>query len=184
MGNDQAAEAVFETTRKAIVFAFNYSTEQYGMSVLGKMQRHAGGSGKGLVGMDGAGQAGMVLAEIWRLKEIERAAIVARFAARYEACECCGGRKPTALWREAIERLADWCVPAGVSNVRCRRELVARHFGVPGVEFVALAERYGFNRKTVAEHYRTMSRQLADAESMAQISIESAFLESGMVEAA
>ena len=68
-------EPLFESTRNAIKFAFGYSTEQYGESVLGKLQRRDAGSGKGLVGMDGAGQAGMVLAEVWRLKPLERAAM-------------------------------------------------------------------------------------------------------------
>ena len=178
------AEAVFETTRSAIVFALHYSTEQYGETVLGKLLRKAGGSGKGLVGLDGAGQAGMVLAAIWRLKWVERAAIVARFSPRHEPCACCGGQRPARLWRDAVEQLADWCVPAGVSNIRCRRELVAKHFGSGGIEFVALAEKYAMNRKTVAEHYRTMGRALADVESVAQMSIDEAFRAAGMVQAA
>jgi len=173
-------EPLFESTRNAIKFAFGYSTEQYGESVLGKLQRRDAGSGKGLVGMDGAGQAGMVLAEVWRLKPLERAAIVARFATRRETCPCCGGDKPTAIWWEAIEQLADRCVPAGTSNVRCRRDLVAKYFGV-AVEFSALADRYKLNRKTLSEHYHAMRHRLDELETKAQMAVDDAFKASGLV---
>lgn len=175
-------EPLFESTRNAIRFAFGYSTEQYGEGVLGKLQRRDAGSGKGLVGMDGAGQAGMVLAEVWRLKPLERAALVARFATRRDTCPCCGGDQPTAIWREAIEQLADWCVPAGTLNVRCRRALVAKHFGV-AAEFSALADRHRLNRKTLSEHYHAMCSRLDDLETKAQLAVDDAFKASGVVQA-
>jgi len=46
---------VFDSTRSAIVFAFNFSTAQYGEGVLGRLASRHAASGKGLVGMDGAG---------------------------------------------------------------------------------------------------------------------------------
>jgi hypothetical protein len=173
-------EAVFDSTRSAVVFAFNFSMQQYGESLLAKMQRSRAGSGKGLVGLDGAGQAGMVLAQIERLSPTERAAIVARFSPRCEPCPCCGGEKPIAVWREAIEHLASVCIPVGVSNIRCRRDLVAKHFGVK-VRFEDLAERYAMSRNTVGEHYRLLTRRLADIESQAQTFADEALRSHGMV---
>lgn len=184
MGTVAAGEPVFETTRHALVFAFRFSTAQYGESTLGKLLRRGCGSGKNLSGLDGAGQAGMVLATIWRLKPIERAAIVARFSPRAEPCPCCGADKMREEWSEAVEMLADWCVPAGVSNIRCRRALVGKHFGLPGVEFAALAAAHQINRKTVAEHYRAMVRRLADVEALAQAAVDDVFKGAGMVLAA
>ena len=174
-------EAVFDSTRSAIVFAFGFSTEQYGQGVLGKLAGRQLGSGKGLVGMDGAGQAGMVLAAIWRLNDVERAVTVARFAVRTEPCPCCGGQRKSQLWREAIERLADWCIPPGVSNVRCRRDLVGRYFGAAGCEFARLADKYGINRKTAADQYRFMAARLEEAEARAYRCIDEAFHASGLV---
>ena len=183
-GVSAMGDPVFETTRNALVFAFRFSSAQYGEGTLGKLLRRGAGSGRGLSGLDGAGQAGMVLATVWRLKEIERAAIVARFSPRSEPCPCCGGAKMPDIWREAVETLAEWCIQTGVLNIRCRRELVAKHFGMPGVEFAALAARYEINRKTVAEHYRTMARRLVDVEASAQSVVDDAFKWSGMVLAA
>lgn len=176
-------EAVFETARAAVVFAFHFSMEQYGETLLAKMQQRGSigrGSGKGLVGLDGAGQAGMVLAQIERLSPTERAAIVARFSPRSEPCPCCGGEKPLAIWLEAIEHLASVCVLSGASNFRYRRELVAKHFGVK-VRFEDLASRYALSRNTVGEHYRVLARRLADFESQAQTSADEALRSHGMV---
>ena len=84
------------------------------------------------------------------------------------------------IWREAIEHLASVCVPAGVSNIRCRRELVAKHFGLRS-EFSAMAERYGLSRNVVSEHYRVLTRRLADIEAQAQASADEALRSHGMV---
>ena len=184
LGTVAAGEPVFETTRHALVFAFRFSSEQYGEGTLGKLLRRGAGSGRGLSGLDGAGQAGMVLAAVWRLKDIERAAIVARFSPRSEPCPCCGGAKMPDIWREAVETLAEWCIPTGVSNIRCRRALVGKYFGLPGVEFAALAAAHQINRKTVAEHYRAMVRLLADVEALAQAAVDDVFKGAGMVLAA
>jgi hypothetical protein len=178
MSND--GTEIFDTTRSAVVFAFNFSTEQYGQMPLARLQRSSIGSGKGLVGTDGAGQAGMVLAQVWRLNLTERAAIVARFSPRSESCPCCGGQKPTALWQEAVEQLASVALPVGVSHYRCRIELVAKHFGL-SVRFEDLATRHGLSRNTISEHYRSMTRRLADIEAQAQASIDDALRVSGMV---
>jgi len=124
-------EAVFDSMGSALRFAFGFNLQQYGESPLAKMQQRGRlGSGKGLIGMDGAWQAGMVLAQIDRLGPTDRADIIARFAPRFEPCPCCGGERPIAIWREAIEHLAACCIPSGVSNFRCRRDLVAKYFGV------------------------------------------------------
>lgn len=174
--------SVFDSTHSALMFAFRFSSEQYGESVLGRLQGRGCGSGKGLVGMDGAGQAGMVLAELGRLEAIERAALVARFAQRCEPCPCCGSARPTRLWSEAVAVLASWCVPAVVTNLRVRRELIGKFFG-QRVEFTDLAQRHGMNRKTVAEHHALICRRLKELEARAQVSADDALKAVGMVQA-
>lgn len=174
-------EAVFDSMGSALRFAFGFNLQQYGESPLAKMQQRGRlGSGKGLIGMDGAGQAGMVLAQIDRLSQTERAAIVARFSPRSAPCPCCGGEKPVSIWQEAIEHLASCCILPGVSKFRCRRDLVARYFGVM-VRFDELAERYEMSRNTVGAHYRLLARQLFDIESRAQTFADEALRSNGMV---
>lgn len=176
-------EAVFDSMGSALRFAFGFNLQQYGESPLAKMQQRGRlGSGKGLIGMDGAGQAGMVLAQIDRLSKTERAAIVARFSPRSAPCPCCGGEKPVSIWQGAIEHLASCCILPGVSKFRCRRDLVARYFGVK-VRFDELAERYEMSRNTVGAQYRRMAQQLFDIEARAQTFADEALRSNGMVAA-
>lgn len=179
----RGGEAIFETARSAVVFALGFSSEQYGQSPLAKLQRGCIGAGKGLVGMDGAGQAGMVLAEIARLDGAQRSAIIARFSPRFEICPCCGGQKPLEQWQTAVEHLAWVCVPAGVSNHRVRRGLVAKFFGASGIDFVSLGEQCNVHRKTVAAHYQVISKKLQEVEASAQTALYAALQEKGMVSA-
>lgn len=174
------AEPVFDSAHAALTFAFLFSHQQYGRSPLVKLNDRAIGSGKGLVGFDGAAQAGMVLAEIERMERMERAVLVARYAQRVEPCPCCGADRPTVVWREAVEALATWCVPSGQSSLQVRRELVGKFFGIR-VEFVALAERYGMNRKTVADHFAFICRRLREVEGSAQRNVDGVLRMAGMV---
>ncbi|QBR00491.1 hypothetical protein [Paraburkholderia pallida] len=105
-------EGIFSSADEAITFACNYSSQQYALSPMAKiMQRGAYGSGRGLVGLDGAGQAGMVFAELDRLDYWQMVALVAGKAIRSERCDCtracCRGWKMTELFREAVFQLAD-----------------------------------------------------------------------------
>ena len=64
--------------------------------------------------------------------------------------------------------------------MRCRRDLVAKYFGV-AVEFSALADRYKLNRKTLSEHYHAMRHRLDELETKAQMAVDDAFKASGLV---
>lgn len=166
-------DGLFSNWRDAVVFGLNYSSAQYGEAALAKAVKR-GGSGKGLFGVDGAAQAGMILAAIERLGDTEASAIVARFAVRTEPCPCCGGDKAVAKWVAAVEHLAAVCIPAGVSNVRCRRDMVGKHFGLKA-ELSALASRYNMCRNTLGKQYQIIERMLSDIEASAQKNIDMHF---------
>src|SRR5574340_220522 len=108
------SDALFPSTHNALRFAFEFNPEQYGEGTLaGLLKRAAGiGSGKGLVGLDGAAQAGMILAEVWRLPALERHAIIARYGQRRTECRCCGSPGMSEEWKLAVEGIAAWAVPA------------------------------------------------------------------------
>lgn len=105
-------EGIFASAEEAITFACNYSSQQYALSPMAKiLQRGAYGSGRGLVGLDGAGQAGMVFAELERFDYWQLLALVAGKVIRSQRCECghacCRGWKMTDLFHEAVLQLAD-----------------------------------------------------------------------------
>ncbi len=178
---DASAEPMFQSTHAALVFAFNFSMQQYDQPAMAKLMGKGIGSGKGLVGTSGAAQAGMVLAAVERLDPIHRAAIYARFAPKFEECPCCGGDKPTENWQHAVERLAAWAVPSGISHMRSRRMLIAKFFGVRGVEIKTMSNDVGLNRNSLAERYREIGARLKKAEDQAQVKLDDEFKQRGLV---
>lgn len=85
------SEAVFKSAHEALVFAFNYAGQQSPRTPMTRMmQGGALGSGRGLVGIDGAAQAGMVLAAVERLPKEQAQVITVRYGDVRHECPCCG----------------------------------------------------------------------------------------------
>lgn len=157
---------LFKSTHDALRFAFSYSTQQYAQTPMSKLMRGSVGSGKGLVGNDGAGQAGMLRERIDQaLSGLDVAIVVARFATPWLPCDCrspcCSGRRRNAEWEAAIAYLTEELVSvlAGtVSHRQLRRFLIERYFGADKdlfgrkITLEAIAERCCVNRKTAASH--------------------------------
>lgn len=93
--------ALFRSAHEALLFAYTYADarghpiaaaaeRQIALSARDRYEREPGAS-RGLTGLDGAAQAGMIQAEVERLHPLHQAAIVARFsvldvAQRQAAC--------------------------------------------------------------------------------------------------
>lgn len=159
-------EPLFKNSHEALRFAFSYSTQQYAQTPMSRLMRGQLGSGKGLVGNDGAGQSGMLRERIDNaLSGLHVAIIVARFAPPWLPCDCrspcCGGRRANPEWGAAIAYLTDEVVPvlAGrVSHRQLRKFLIERYFGADKdalgrkLTMEEIAEHCGVNRKTAASH--------------------------------
>lgn len=167
------AEPLFKSAHAALVFALNYSMLQYDrplMNRIGSGDLIAGmalGGGKGLAGLDGAGQAGMIRAELERLPPLHQAALVATFARQQIRCECraacCSGWKVNREWSHAVGELTTVSASAAlsgcVSNGRLRSALIQRLLGVK-VTLADLAERHGVDEKTAGAHSAKLKRWL------------------------
>lgn len=106
---------LFKTPADALLFAMRFSSEQYAESAMAKsMKGPSTSSGKGLVALDGAGQAGMILSRLDRLEQfgptgpLLRACTVARYSNRVQPCPCCGSDVTTPEYKVAILALANW----------------------------------------------------------------------------
>lgn len=153
---------MFQSAHAALTFAFNFSGQSYDRPMMNRLGAPAQGSGKGLVGLDGAGQAGMIRAEVQSLGRLAEAILIARIAPRTTPCSCrsvcCSGHKPNREWTSAIAVLADHIrvsVFAGcVVNGLMRREYLVRYFARKedrvGIE--DLAEKHDVARNTVSAH--------------------------------
>lgn len=84
-------EPLFESTHQALLFAYTFSANQYAKA--GAAERQVAMQGKqryerelaarrpskGLADLDGAAQAGMILAEVGRMRPLDQSLIAARF---------------------------------------------------------------------------------------------------------
>ncbi|MGE6498636.1 DNA-binding protein [Cupriavidus metallidurans] len=130
-------DALFSSTHAALRFAFAYSTEQYGQTPMSKLMRGTIGSGKGLIGTDGAAQAGMIRSRIDEALSGRHVAIlVARFAPPRHQCNCrsscCSGHRTNPEWDAAIQHLTDDVASlfaGSLSHRQMRRFLIDRYFG-------------------------------------------------------
>ena len=159
-------EAMFSSAHAALVFAFNFSGQSYDRPMMNRMADGPKRSGKGLVGLDGAGQAGMIRREVADLGALFEAIITASFAPRTLPCSCrrscCSGHTANPEWSDAIGYITQAAVgqlSGSVSNYRLRRGIVMRAFGEK-VSISELATACGVNRDTASAHNEKVSAWL------------------------
>lgn len=180
-------DELFNSAHAALAFAYNFEAQP----PPGVLARLAGtttiGRGKGLVGLDGAGQAGMILAEV---REVGPAAVyilAARYAPKTMPCACrapcCCGERRTEIWDEAIAWITEQALgqlSGHVSNFRLRRGIVARFFGAK-VNIGELAEYATVSRNTVTEHNAKIAAWLRKEEARVLHAIEGRLKSAGLV---
>lgn len=177
MGQSATAEVfapLFESAHGALVFAFNFSGQCYDRPMMNRLASPAVGSGKGLVGLDGAAQAGMIRAEVQTLGRLAEAIIIARIAPRSVPCHCrsacCAGHRPDKEWTDAISVLADYvrttALAGCTSNGMLRREYVVRYFTRKDdrISLEALADKHDIHRDTASAHAAKVALLLGGAQ--------------------
>lgn len=165
MGKSATAEGLqplFESAHSALVFAFNFSGQCYDRPMMNRLAAPALGSGKGLASLDGAGQSGMIRAELAAIGKLGEAVLTARVAPRSIPCQCrsscCSGQRANRDWADAIAYLSEQARTTALagctSNGLLRREYVVRYFTrkADRVSLEAIAERHGIARNTVSAH--------------------------------
>jgi hypothetical protein len=182
-------EPLFGSTHAALVFAFNFSHQAYDRPRMNRMSDGPKRSGKGLVGLDGAGQAGLIRAEVSRLNPAEAMVVTARFAPRRDRCECrqscCSGWRPGREWRAATDHLTEYvlrmALAGTVSHYRVRNGIVRRIFG-DTVNLGELAEHAGVGRDTMGDHAKRIAKHLGGIEGRAMKAIDANLFAKGLVE--
>ena len=183
----QNEEPLFRGTKACLAFAMNYSAGISGPSwaKMGKPNPE----GRGLVGLDGAAQAGMIQAELSRLVPARRWILVARMAVPRLPCACrrpcCVGYVERREWGEAVDALAEYVLTRGltgtVSHFHLRRIIVMRYFGdLRGL--TTIAKQAGVNRDTASLYNKRVVEHLAKEERMAWLEIGNYLEAAGLVE--
>jgi hypothetical protein len=179
---------LFRTAKGALLFASNYSHGQMKKPFLAKMVG-GGRPGRGLGGLDGAGQAGMIMAALSRLPRVQQALLIARHTTAVTPCSCrspcCKGSREEPDWAMAVEYIVEDVLKQGltgtVSHYRLRRALVMRYLGIRH-SFVDVAKQCGINRDTASERYKKIKEYLGDQEKRAYWEIEGQLKAGGVVE--
>jgi hypothetical protein len=153
-------EGIFRSAREALVFALNYQCDQYATSAVARLAREGTiGSGRGLVGLDGAAQAGMVKSRLKTMSDQSVAALIARCMSHQVKCD--GSDTANAQMKDS----AAWL--AAIDEVRRFIETTQAHAVVLDVVAVAAIRKFFGERKTVQEiadhagmHRVTANRQI------------------------
>lgn len=161
---------LFANAHDALTFAFNYSTQQYALSPMAKLRETGIGSGKGLVALDGAAQAGIIRARVGQLPALQAACIIARYAPRFEECPCCQSRdKMTEQYREAIATLAEWSVSICTGmTIRNMRGAIIRSFFERGVSISEVAKELNVPKATAYDQKSRIHKALKEIDLQAQ----------------
>jgi hypothetical protein len=163
------ADPIFKSAHDALQFAFKYAGQQSPKTPMGILVQRANGAagcGKGLSGLDGAGQAGMIMAALKHLNDEQRAVIIARYCDVRHNCPCCGQPAPDQLWLEAVEQLSQaeeikdlpkQVRHAAVEKAVCRRKL----------RFASFATEFGLSERTLRHKLSEVRRRFGKIENQA-----------------
>lgn len=183
-------QPIFRTVNGALAFAFNFKHGQYKPSAMAQMMASRGSSGRGLGGLDGAAQAGLIRAGVDALEPRIRGHILAaRFSVRALPCPCkrpcCSGWKSNEEWLVAISEISNTVRQAALAgtvvNFTLRHAIVRRYFGVRQ-SLADAARASGVERHTASAHANKVISYLREEERHARYAIEAVLKESNVVE--
>lgn len=173
-------QPLFRSAHQALMFAFTFSATQHGTAAAAERQlaefardryERMPGSGRGLRGLDGAAQAGMIRRRVEEMPPLHAAALIARFAilspaTRQAACSVLALRARHGL--------------AAPQDIRALTLLVRRHFGLR-VNLPRLADECGVTERTVQRWALEVRRWARRVEEFAMARIEVQLEEAGIV---
>lgn len=184
----------FKSVHGALTFAFNFSHGTVKRSYLSTLADKPAPPGRGLGGLDGAGQAGMIRSQVLQLSGHRQRILLLRFSAPKSACECgspcCSRFRINPEWGSALDWMAMHVLAealAGkVSNYRLRQALVGRYFSQDKEQksMVRISDECRVKRDTATEHNKCVVGYLEEQERRAEVEIQGLLEAAGVVEGA
>lgn len=168
-------EPLFKSTHDALIFAFQYSHQQSPKTPMTSLMRSAQiGSEKGLSGVDGAAQSGMILAEVCRLQDDQHNVIVARYGHVLHECRHCEQDAPSDEWRSAIAELSA-SIDVEWTHRRVRRDIVEMAIGKSSMNKEQFCKKYSISKSTGYRHINEVKTKFRKIERIAMINLDNAF---------
>ncbi len=178
---------LFPSAKAAAYFALNYASLAYQLPATNRMASISTGGGKGLGGLDGAAQAGMVRAELAAIGITGESIIVAEMAHKTKPCgckaPCCSGEVNNVEWASAIGLLSNLLkeIKIGPAHFIVRTNLLRRYFGVD-ISISDIARQSGLSRDTVTTYNARVVTFLKAEKKLAWIQFDQRLIECGMIE--
>lgn len=181
-------DPIFVHELGAVKFALNFRHGTLQKNVLAQFMGSSG-RGRGLAGLDGAGQAAMIRNELERLEPLHRNMLIARHAVPSIPCDClracCRGWTDNPEWADAVAYLAEEILvrmlTGSISHFRLRRAMVRRFFGHKA-SFAAIADECKVHRNTASLYYKKVSEFFKVEDRLAKWAIEGYLKDAGVIE--
>lgn len=164
------ADPVFRGVEEALRFAFRHPQGAPARPMMSRLADGPSRPGRGLSGLDGAGQAGLILSALATLGELHESIAQARYLPHSLPCECgsecCTGYRVNPEWRIAIDAITERTtnlIPHRPIMLKLRKAVVCRHFGEK-VNFIDIAKTLRVDRDTVSDHANIVVTFLKDQE--------------------
>lgn len=171
-------EPLFQSAHAALLFAYNFHGSP-AMSIMNRMIINPGDTiappSKGLAGLDGAAQAGMIRRHVAGLGKFHESLIIAEFAPRVHPCSCrsscCSGYTRNQEWSDAVNYIAD-IVRTGALNDHktthpIRRACVEKFMGAP-ITLVMMAKNLSLDEDTVSKMIGKVKKYLIAEQAKAR----------------
>lgn len=147
-------DQLFHSTHAALTFAYNFQGIP-ALSVMNRMANKPGPIGKGLAGLDGAGQAGIIRRHVASMGKFHESIIIAEFAPKSMPCSCgslcCIGKMRNQEWADAVEYIADIVRTEALSEHKTthpiRRACLDKYFGLR-IPITQISSVLGIDRDT------------------------------------
>ncbi len=179
-------EPLFNSTHDALRFAFRYMEHQSPKTPLMSMtvdkERPPIGNGKGLIGLDAAAQAGMILAEVCRLPDDQHNVIVARYYRAMHECLCCGQNAPREEWKAAIDALSHCFELEGVHRA-VRLMMVEKALCGGRLDIEMMGKKYSLSKSATYRQLTYLKSKFRRIERIAIINLDNAFMDKGVLAA-
>lgn len=170
-------DPLFKSTHDALVFAFNYAGQQSPKTPMTSLFKTPGiGSGKGLSGLDGAAQAGFILAEVCRLPDEQHNVVVARYDRVTHECKCCGSDVNSEEREAAIDALSH-CVELEGVHRKVRLMIVRKIMCGGKLQYDLLARQYSLAERSLYRQAAAVKLKYRKVENAALVSLDSVFFD-------
>lgn len=153
------SDSIFQNSHSAMLFAFNFSHQMYEPPLMNRLAwTPLRGISKGISGMDGAAQAGMIIKELQKLTIAQQYVVIIKYAPPVWPCQCrsrcCSGFMRNTDWEEAVSQLgmiaASEAIPGVLSQRQLRNAMIKKSFGHLDSSIAEIGKACGVSERTAA----------------------------------